>query len=233
MTEIKKMAGFVVSVAQNKGGVGKSTLAAQLAVTCSRQGYRCKIVDIDRQATLLSWGQLRDRIDSNRIHDIEVEQGSGWRLPYMIQRLSRDHDLVLIDGASGRDDDVSAMIDCADLVLIPCQPTGLDLWATRTLFENNPDLQINALVVLNRMPPRGKAADLIKQEVEKLPWPLARQLIGNRQAYAATMGVGLGVAEVAPLSLAGREISALAAEMLERTVGSDWLSERETRCLSA
>lgn len=227
------MAVFVVSVAQQKGGVGKSTLAAQLAVSCSGHGYRSKILDIDRQATLLSWAKMRDRLALDRLNDVDVESGSGWRLPYIVQRLSKDYDLLFIDGPSGRNDDFSAMIDSADLVLLPCQPTGLDLWATKTLLEGNPRLREKAIVVLNRMPPRGKAAALIREKIERLSWPMARQLIGNRQAYAATMGMGLGVSEVAAQSVAGREIDALANEVLERVASSGRSLEPETRCLSA
>ena len=210
------MAAFIVSLAQSKGGVGKSTLAAQLAAACSERGYRSKIIDIDKQGTLTAWAAVRSHHAIDTAKDIDVEQGSGWRLPYITQRLSRESDLLFIDGGSGQASDFSAMTKAADLVLIPCQPTGLDLWATKTLLVDNAGLQAKALVVLNRMPPRGRAAALVKQEIEKLAWPMAQQYIGNRQAFAATMGVGLSVTEVAPLSTAAKEIDRLASEILAR-----------------
>lgn len=213
------MTGLFVSVAQMKGGVGKSTLTAQLAVACAARGYKSKIVDIDRQASLLAWADLRDQLTLKIVKEVSVEQGSGWRLPYISARLLDECDLLFVDGASGRDDDFVAMTEIADLVLIPCQPTALDLWATKTLLASNPGLRSKALVVLNRMPPRGKAATLIRQELVKLAWPMARHHLGNRQAYAATLGAGLGVAEVASASMAGQEISALAAEIIERLDG--------------
>ncbi len=210
------MARFVVSVAQSKGGVGKSTLAAQLAVACVGYGYRTAIVDLDRQGSLVVWQELRQRIAGQAEGKLDVEASSGWRLPYVLQRLCRDHDLVVVDGPSGRDSEFKAMTKEADLVLIPCQPAGLDLWATKSLLADYQDVRDKALVVLNRMPPRGKAAALIRQEIEKLSWPMARQHIGNRQAYVVTMGAGMGVTEIAPSSTAGEEIKALAAEIVER-----------------
>jgi chromosome partitioning protein len=210
------MSAFIVSMAQGKGGVGKSTLAAQLATACSKRGYRSKIVDIDKQGTLTAWAAVRDQLSSDAVQDVDVEQGSGWRLPYITDRLSRDCDLIFIDGGSGQDGDFWTMTKAADLVLIPCQPTGLDLWATSALLANSADLLDKALVVLNRMPPRGNAAAMIRREIERLAWPMARQYVGNRQAYAATMGMGLSVIEVAPTSIAAQETDGLASEILER-----------------
>lgn len=213
------MASFVISVAQNKGGVGKSTLAAQLAVACAGLGYAPTLVDMDRQASVIAWADQRDRILENAADNITAEPSSGWRLPLTLERLGPDYDVVLVDGASGCEGDFAAMVKHADLVLIPCQPTALDLWATRALLSKHQDLRSEALVVLNRMPPRGKAALLIRHEIEKLGWPMARQPIGNRQAYVAAMGAGLGVTEAAPSSLAAQEINALAAEIIERMAG--------------
>ena len=210
------MAAFIIGLAQTKGGVGKSTLAAQLAGACAERGYRSKIVDIDKQGTLTTWAALRDQLCLDTAHDIEVEQGSGWRLPYIAERLSRLSDLIFIDAGSGQEGDVPAMTRVADLVLIPCQPTGLDLWATRSLLTTNSCFREKALVVLNRMPPRGRAAALVRQEIEKLAWPMARQHIGNRQAFAATLGMGLSIVEVAPSSMAAQEIDGLASEILGR-----------------
>ncbi len=210
------MHGFVVSLAQSKGGVGKSTLAAQLAVACATRGYRVQVIDIDRQATLVEWATLRQGLGSPFIDNVDVQQGSAWRLPYILQRLSSMADLLFIDGASGRSDDFNAMMRAADLVLLPCQPTAPDLWATQSLLESHHGLSAKSLVVLNRVPPRSKAASQVRQSLSKMSCPLAQQSIGNRQAYAATMGVGLGVMEVEPSSLAGQEINALAAEIVER-----------------
>ncbi|MEZ5935991.1 MAG: ParA family protein [Alphaproteobacteria bacterium] len=210
------MAGYVVSVAQSKGGVGKSTLTAQLAVGCVSYGYKTAIIDLDRQGSLMAWHEMRRRLAGRIDGDLSIEACSGWRLPYVLQRLRRDHDLLFVDGPSGHESEFKAMTKEADLVLIPCQPTGLDLWATKSLLADYEDVRGKALVVLNRMPPRGIPAALIRREIEKLSWPMARQHIGNRQAYVVTMGTGMGIAEIAPSSVAGQEMGALTAEILQR-----------------
>ena len=163
------MTAYVVSVVQSKGGVGKSTLAAQLAVACLGRGYRIAIVDVDRQGSLVAWRASRERVAAQVGGELDVEASSAWRLPYVLQRLGRDQDLIVIDGPSGRGSDFQAITKESDLLLIPCQPTGLDLWATRSLLADCRDLAGKALVVLNRMPPRGKAAALIRQELRSCP----------------------------------------------------------------
>ena len=75
-----------------------------------------------------------------------------------------------------------------------------------------------ALLVLNRTPPRGLAAEAVIAEVKKKKWPLARTRLGNRQAFAASINEGKGVIETARKSAAGKEIEALAKEILRRVV---------------
>jgi chromosome partitioning protein len=71
----------------------------------------------------------------------------------------------------------------------------------------------DALLVLNRVPARSRAADRIRAEIEAARWPLATTTLGNRQAFAASIGEGRGITESAPKSLAGQEIAALADEV--------------------
>jgi chromosome partitioning protein len=99
---------------------------------------------------------------------------------------------------------------------LPCQPNALDVWATRPTLEIAKTERTEALLVLNRVPPRSRAADQIRAEIEAQGWPLAAASLGNRQACAASIGAGRGVAETAPSSAAGQEIAALADEVRRR-----------------
>jgi chromosome partitioning protein len=99
---------------------------------------------------------------------------------------------------------------------VPCQPNALDVWASAPTLELAQGVGTAALLVLNRVPPRGRAAEQMRAEIAAQRWPVAAALLGNRQAYAASIGEGRGVAETAPGSAAGREIAALADEVLAR-----------------
>ena len=70
--------------------------------------------------------------------------------------------------------------------------------------------------MLKRVPPRGRAAEQMRDEIAAQRWPLAGALLGNRQAYAASIGEGRGVVETTPRSAAGQDVAALADEVMAR-----------------
>ena len=210
------MAGAVVSIAQQKGGAGKTTLAIQLGVAWWAMGRRVAMLDIDPQASLFTWFGLRRRRLGDDEGGLVVQGLSGWRLGGEVGRLRREFDLVLIDNPPHAETDARSALRAADLALLPCQPNALDLWASKTTLELAEAAGTEALLVLNRVPARGLAAAAIRAEIEQQRWPLAAASLGNRQAFAASIAAGQGVAETAPRSAAGEEIKALADEVLSR-----------------
>ncbi len=210
------MTGAVVSIAQQKGGAGKTTLAVQLGVAWLTMGKRVAMLDIDPQASLFTWFNLRRRRQGDDEGSLMVQGLSGWRLGGEVGRLRREFELVLIDNPPHAETDARSALRAADLALLPCQPNVLDLWASKTTLELAEAARTEALLVLNRVPARGLAAAAIRAEIEQQRWPLATASLGNRQAFAASIALGQGVAESAPKSPAGVEIAALAAEVLGR-----------------
>jgi chromosome partitioning protein len=101
-------------------------------------------------------------------------------------------------------------------VLIPCQPSLLDLWSTRATLELCAREGRPHLLVLNRVPPRGRVLEQVRARIAADRVPLAASSLGNRAAFAVSLGEGLGVAESDPRSIAAREIQALADEVLQR-----------------
>jgi chromosome partitioning protein len=210
------MTGAVVSIAQQKGGAGKTTLAIQLGVAWLTMAKRVAMLDIDPQASLFTWFNLRRRRLGEGEGGLVVQGLSGWRLGSELGRMRREFDLVLVDSPPHAETDARGAIRAADLVLLPCQPNALDLWASKTTLDLAEAAGTDALLVLNRVPARGRASAAIRSEIEGERWPLAVASLGNRQAFAASIGEGRGVAETAPHSPAGQEIAALATEVLAR-----------------
>ena len=206
----------VISIAQQKGGAGKTTLAVQLGIAWLVAGKRVAMLDIDPQASLFTWFNLRRRRLGNQAGGLVVQGLSGWRLGAELRRLRQEFDHILVDSPPHAETDAKTAIREADLVLLPCQPNALDVWATKATLEFAQSDRTDALLVLNRVPPRGRAAEMIRAEIEAASWPLAAASLGNRQAFAASIGEGRGVAETAPGSAAGQEIGALAEEVLAR-----------------
>lgn len=206
----------VVSIAQQKGGAGKTTLAVQLGIAWLTAGKRVAMLDIDPQASLSAWfGQRRRRL-GDEAGGLVVQGLSGWRLSSELRRLRREFDVILVDSPPHAESDAKTAIREADLALLPCQPHALDVWATQATLEFAKSDGTDAMLVLNRVPARSRAADRVRAGIVAAGWPLAATSLGNRQVFAASIGEGRGVAETAPTSPAGREIAALAAEVEAR-----------------
>ncbi|MDH3663777.1 MAG: ParA family protein [Alphaproteobacteria bacterium] len=209
------MPGKVVVIAQQKGGAGKTTLAVQLAVAWQQAGKKVAMLDVDPQGSLAAWRGLRDRTVGEDTGP-SVQTLSGWRLGNQLSSAGKEADLIVVDSPPHAETDAKAAIRTADLVVLPIQPTMLDLWATEATLALAEAEKTKALLVLNRMPPRSLAADAVAAEIKKNKWPLAKTSLGNRQAFVASINEGKGVAETARRSLAGKEIDALAKEVLRR-----------------
>ncbi len=205
--------GTTIIIAQQKGGAGKTTLAAHLAVVLAGQGKAVAIMDIDPQQSLSAWHSARV---SNLGNDggIALRQVSGWRSGAEVQRLGRDFDIVLIDSPPHGETDSKVAMRAADKVLMPIQPSPMDYWAARQTIDMARRETKDFTLVLNRLPARGRLADQIRQMIARDGLTVARQSLGNRQAFAASLLEGLGVTEAQPRGLAAQEITALAGEVL-------------------
>ncbi|WP_270938545.1 ParA family partition ATPase [Falsiroseomonas oryzae] len=200
---------FVVAVAQRKGGVGKSTLAANLAAAFAGLGERVALLDTDPQKTLSHWHAARGKAGS-RASVLDFEAPAGWRVPATCDKLRRSHDIVLLDTPPHDDTDARIAIRAADLVLVPLQPSPADLWATGATLDLAKAEKRPVAVALNRVPAQGKLAGEVAEALREKGLRLIDAPIGNRSGFATAFAAGLGVTEAAPRSLAADEVRALA-----------------------
>lgn len=207
------MSAKTITVAQQKGGAGKSTITAQLAVTFAQADKRVGVVDIDPQGSLAMWFEVRKMLVDPAGAGITFLQASGWRLSTELDRMKRDLDIILVDSPPHAETDVRIAVRAADLILVPMQPTPLDLWATQPTLDLAKKEKSTAIVVFNRTPSKGKLVDAVKAKILQADMPVAESVLGNRVAFAASMMEGKGVAESHPRHTATKEIKALAVEI--------------------
>lgn len=207
------MAGLVITIAQRKGGAGKTTLAAQLATAWARQGVRVAVLDIDPQGSLAAWIDLRRARLGSEAMGFDFAALPGWRAAQWVEDRAREADMVVIDGPPHAETEARIAVRVAGLVLIPVQPSPLDLWATEATLKMARDERRRALIVLNRVPSRSSLTDDIAAELAGAGVPIAAARIGNRVALARAMALGLGVVESAGNTPASTEINALAQEV--------------------
>lgn len=205
----------IVTVAQQKGGAGKTTLVIQLATALAATGKRVAVVDIDPQGSLTAWMRLREQ-RGPAVPELRFSMVGGWRLPVELDRLRGEHDVVVIDSPPHAETDAKVAVRAADLVLVPCQPSLLDVWASGPTIELAAKERRRAALVLNRVPPRGKSVDEARVAIDDLACRALDAHLGNRQAFAGAVARGLGAIESEPRSPAAEEARALAEEVMRR-----------------
>lgn len=203
------MTARVVTVAQQKGGAGKTTLVAHLAVAFAQAGRTVALIDIDPQASLAQWHRLRN----GSAIPLALSQISGWRLGNELDRLRRSHDLILIDSPPHAETEARIAVRSAHLILVPLQPSPMDLWATGATLEIASAANVPVLVVLNRVPSRSKVIEATRRQLAQQDLAVARIAIGNRVPFAASMRDGRSALEQSPKSMAAAEIRELAEEI--------------------
>lgn len=200
----------VITVAQQKGGAGKTTVAAHIAVALSQKGNRVAIVDIDPQGSLSYWHGIREERFGEGYTGLIFNSLSGWRVGSEISRLRKQCDYIIIDSPPHTETEARTAIRGADLVVIPVQPSPTDLWATKATLELAKAEKIPVKVVLNRVAANSRLAQTIAAELPEL----AETTLGNRVLFAAALMEGRCATEVDPASVAAREVKELVKEIL-------------------
>ncbi len=181
------MSAFVITVANQKGGCGKSTLSAHLAVAFAQQGYSTMLFDTDPQGTSTHWHAQR------KSNDIGLIATSGWRLTRDLSMARESNDIIIIDCPPHAEMDIKVSVRAADLVLVPIQPSPADVWAVKETFNSISSESRQSMVVLNRVVQRANITVETKQKLQQLDIPVAETEIGNRVLFAASMENGLTV----------------------------------------
>ena len=209
---------MIVALANTKGGVGKTTLAVNLAVALSLAGRKVLLVDGDEQGTAAAFTDIRTEENPGGPGYAAVRL-RGRAVHTQVKQLAGDYDDIVID-VGGRDTAaLRAALTISDVALIPLQPRSFDLWALDQMAELveeargfNPDLR--ALAVLNAADPQGndneETAGAVK-DVEGIDFLPA--FIVRRKAFANAASNGQSVLEQRPRD-------AKAVEELQSLIGA-------------
>lgn len=201
--------GKVVTVAQQKGGSGKTTLAVNLAVECRQRGLTVALLDTDPQGSLGRWFLMRrEKLGEP---DMDFSTASAWGVGYECEKLKKIADIVIVDTPPKVDADLRPALREADLVLVPVASSMMDLWATDGVFDLIARERRPAAIVLNRVKGGTRLGEAVALEASKLGTVLQARL-GQRVVYAETLGQGLAATEAR--GPAAAEVAALATEVL-------------------
>jgi chromosome partitioning protein len=203
---------LIITVAQQKGGAGKTMLAANLAAAWAGT-HRVTLLDIDPQNSLGHWHALRAQHPA--LPAVGFAAVSGWRVKGELDRQAASADILVVDTPPQIDSDAARAIRAASLVVIPVQPSMPDLWASAGTLKLVTAERRRAAVLLNRTPARSALRSTVEAAFAQSGLPVLPQTLGDRRAYAQAFAQGMGVIEASPKSVAAAELSALAAAILE------------------
>jgi len=199
---------MVISLVNQKGGVGKTTVAINLASGLALRGFYVLLVDSDPQGSVLQWYSIQNQ------EFLEVERlaqrfdSAGFR-----KRTSK-RDYVVIDAPPAISDITIDVLDATDLVLIPVGPSALDLWSSKRILDllaksRKKGLRRKAKVLICRKIPGTRVGREAREAVDIYGLDIVPVEISQRIAYVEAMTAGLSVLQYAPSSAAADEITAL------------------------
>ena len=193
-----------ILVTSQKGGSGKTTLAAHLSVEAERCGDApAWLIDTDKQATLSLWHDRREAETPQRadVPFIQIDAGLG-------ALADRGAAYCFIDTAPTISEQSAALMILADLVLIPVRPSPADLWAVSETVAQVKAINRPFLFVITQA---KSQASITAQTIAALSehGRVAQSFVGDRVPYAMAMTSGQTAPEMDSKSPAAKEIAAL------------------------
>ncbi len=206
----------VISIAGQKGGSGKTTVALALAAEWMRRGQRVLLVDADPQQTATTWAEVA--VEQKRPTPTIVAMGATMWQPDQLPRLASGFDVVIIDTPPRLGDVQRAALMVSDVVILPCGPSTHDTWALAEGVELIRQAQIlrpemRACVLLTRKVAGTLIGREAKEVLASTGFAVLAAELGYRTDFQEASAAGLGASTYRPAGAAADEIRGLVNEL--------------------
>ncbi|MDF0551990.1 ParA family partition ATPase [Kamptonema sp. UHCC 0994] len=206
---------MIISVQNQKGGVGKTTIAVHISHALALRGGRILLVDADPQGSARDWAAARNSdlpfsvvgLDRPTIHrDLPA--------------IAKSYSHVVIDGPPRVSDLARSAIMASNIVLIPVQPSPYDIWATEKVINLIREASVykdwlKSVFVINRKIVNTSIGRDVAEALSGYQIPVLKSAICQRVAFAESATIGCTVLETEPKGAAAAEIRALVEELIE------------------
>ena len=206
---------MIISFLNQKGGVGKTTLAIHIADSLSRKDKKVLLVDADPQASALDWAENSD--NGNRFSVVGLPKKT---LRSELRTIETDYDYVIVDGPPRVHEIAMAAIAASDLIVIPVQPSPFDVWSLKDIVDLVNEVKtinehLKTVLVINRKIVNTAIGRDVVNALADYNFPILTTAICQRVAYAESIALGQTVLNTNSDMKASEEIQALTNEILE------------------
>ena len=206
---------MILSIVNQKGGVGKSTLAVNLGGMIQAAGHKVLLVDTDPQGSLMQWQSVSSEPAIRVIHYPRPLSRS------QVKALEKKADYIIIDSPPALEKATVANVQFSHLVIVPVSPSPLDIWAAndtvsliQKITRKNKDVDVRLLVY--RKIPGTRIGNEAKEALKSYPFKVYETEITQKIAAVEAMISGQTLNEFAPRSTSALEFKALTEEILHR-----------------
>ena len=214
MAERPTTSALVISVQNPKGGCGKTTIATNLARAIQLDDFETAILDTDTQGSTRDW-RARSPADYDGPR-VERATNAG-SLGRVVEEHGESVDTVVIDGSARLGEHTGSVVAVSDVLLIPVQPSALDLWGTvefmDTVKKASKEISLRPAFVASRKDPRTNLSDQIHDALTVYDLPVLEGT-SQRVAYAYAAQDGRTVLDGYDSKAAG-EVETLLADVAE------------------
>jgi chromosome partitioning protein len=204
---------MVISLINQKGGVGKTTTAINIASALAAKSLKVLMVDADPQGSVRQWQST----GANR--EFDVLQPPAAELSEQIEKHRQGFDHVVIDSPPALSHVSRKIAASSDLAIIPIAPSSLDIWSSRETIQLVTDVArthpgLSARLLVYRKIPGTRLATEAREALHSYGVEIFKTEISQRIAYVEAVVSGVSVLKYSPGSVAAREIRNLCEEIL-------------------